>query len=93
MDQRSSFTGSATADLQAASAHMLSPVRLNVERKQWVVSLTFCISFVAGISFQEAFLTHQKLFHARRGGFSLEQRNPLCVRHMQESHLFKLLTT
>lgn len=43
IDQRSFFTGSAAADLQAA--HMISPIRRNVERKHQVVSLTFSVSF------------------------------------------------
>lgn len=37
IDQRSFFTGSAAADLQAA--HMINPVRRNAERKLRVVSL------------------------------------------------------
>lgn len=42
-DQLSFFAGAATADLQAA--HIIIAVRRNAERKQRVVSQTFCGSF------------------------------------------------
>ena len=58
-DQRSFFTGSASADLQAA--HIINPVRRNPERKKLVVSLLFPIAFNVLHLFQEDLLSQQKL--------------------------------
>ena len=78
-DQLSFFTGSASADLQAA--HVVNAVRQNPDRKRRVVSVAFRHDFVlALIHFQEELLSQQRLYTYPSISFSLDSIHNFILR-------------